>query len=321
MKKMKLTVALVLAAVLLMSCVSGFAEQGSDQPICYLTQESFLEWFRGYAPEAEFSWTGWIYRPSYLEGSAAVDARLSEDQSKVEGIVLSVDTSTGLTDQQLKVIPEICALVSDTISDESLKAAADFFTQEHSYEDLMALGDNPLSVSDGGKVSLRAVDWGYSLDLGFSEEAAASFTPAAFYDLISQKGGTILHMNVFNNGSTPEGRYKAFCDLHYDGAAQSVTVRYSGDDLEEAKAFLLDAAAKLTGGETLETVKAVITENIEKTQTEKVRVDGNSGPLYYYFNGDSYSVDLLVSVQDGQYPSDAVGFINSQLYEKLPYLE
>ena len=321
MKKMKALSALALALVLLVCWVPGYAEHESNQPFHYLTQDAFLEWFRGYVPEAEIEWSEWEYWASYQEGSAAVTAILSEDQSCVRSVEMAINSMTGITEQQINTISLICAEVGDTVSEESLQAVRDYFAQEHSWEEFLEQSSVDLCASDGGKAAVRLFDWGFSLEIVFSEETAVSFTPEDFYNMIAKQGGTILYMNCDRNGETPSGNYRASLNLNYDGALESVYMEYQGGDIGEGKAFLLDVAALLTGGETLEAIRTAINDNIEKSSTEGIRVRENYDDISFSLNGDSSSVSLNIYTNMSHYPSDAIGFIDGRIFEKLPNLQ
>ena len=309
MKLMKRILFLFLAAALILSCAAGHAE--SVQPVSSVDQDAFLAWLRNYDPEAEIIWEPWRYSASYLksvEGGSFL-ASLTEDASHVASV--NFDWWNDLNDVSIKNIRELCAAVGDTLSDEALQQIRGAKTPDMGWQETAELEGKELAVSDNGKVSFRGGQYGGSLDLVFSEEASASFTQDALYDLIARTRKDLLYVTLSRSGRTPEGRdYAAEVRLNCEGAVHSIDIMCKLESAEEIAAFFQDGAGLLLSGDDLEKAKAAITGQLPVVMAEEKaydeHLDSNVSFSLYYNAYDGARMTVYLNVV----PAEAAGFIN-----------
>lgn len=309
MKLMKRILFLFLAAALLLSCAAGYAE--SVQPVSAVDQDALLAWLRNYDPDAEIIWNPWVYSASYLkfvEGGTFM-SYLSDDASCVRQA--SIPWNDDLNEGNIKYINELCAAVGDSVSNDTLQVIRGTKTPDMGWQEMDALVGKDIAVSDNGKITFRVGDYAGSLELIFSDEASASFTQDALYDLIARTRKDLLYVTLSRNGRTPEGRdYGAEVSLNCEGAVHSIQLMCKRESPEEAAAFFQDGAGLLLSGEALEKTKAAITEHLAAVMTEDSyydeNLDANTGLSIRYYSSDGANISIYINVV----PAEAAGFIN-----------
>ena len=309
MKLMKRILFLFLAAALFLSCAAGHAE--SVQPLSAVEQDAFLAWLRNYEPDAQLEWNPWRYGASYLNDVDGGNflAALTEDASHVASV--SIPWGDTLNDVSIKNIRELCAAVGDTLSDEALQQILGSKTPDMGWQEAMALDGKELAVSDSGKGSFRGSEYGGLLEMVFSNEASASFTQDALYDLIARLRNDVLYVTLYRNGRTSrDAAHSAEVRLNCEGAVHSIDIMCKLESAEEIAAFFMDGAGLLLSGDDLEKAKAAITGQLPAVITDNSmydeHLDSNVSFSLYYNSYDGARMTVYFNIV----PAEAVGFIN-----------
>ena len=324
MRKTKQMFSLLLAVILLLPCLSGIAEPAAGlQPMAAVDQEAFLSWIRKYAPEADITWDPWYYTFSTLHSyDVYSSANLSEDTGHVESVIIS---SKSVADGTIYLIRELCAAVGDTLSAESEQAVREFGGKDWTaatYEDYMArleLDGQEICVSDGGKVSIKALKYDADLCLYFSEEASAAFTQDALFNIYNKAWNDILYVTLSRNGYfAKDEQYNAEVLLNCEGAVKTIDLKYNGESEEEALAFFLDGAELLSPPDALESVKAIITEKLPAVMADTEYVNEHYDPVYFNFSKQYDGIYMTLTF--GYVPADAIGFIGGQKFVRNEHM-